>query len=245
VSVTYQSALNDLRARLDEKGVARFWADAQLISWIAQGCRDVARRSETLWEYNTGIAAVPSEAEYALPGDVLRLHRIEYVPQASLNPVTVYPLMLSNKYEMDQRWGAAQYLQSIYPTWAVIRGTPGNPRNNGSSNLIFQVYPVPSQAGVFRVDYFALPNGNPATTDNLEVSGGYEDLPLLWAEAIALRSDRDPRWQESRQLYEQDLAAMIDMTRQLHDQSRQMVYSGVGGSGYAGAYGYDSIWGGL
>jgi len=232
---TYQSAINDLRARLDEKNIAHYWADTDLLNWLIQGCTDIARRSETLIEYNTTLNAVAGLADYNLPADCLRVHRIEFIPQSTVNPPLVYPLQLSTMYEMDQLWGSMQYLQSVYPSWAVIRGTPGNPLNRASGVLVFKVYPVPSQNGAWNLFYYAMPNPAAQLSDNLAVSAGYENLPVLYAEHVALRADRDPRWQESKALYEQDLLAMIEMTRRLHDQSRQISWAGTG-TGFSGGY---------
>jgi hypothetical protein len=240
--VTYASAITDLRAHLDEKVTPRYWQDTDLLNWLAQGCTDIARRTETLVEYNTQIDANPAQADYSLPTDTLRVHRIEFIPISTANPPQVYPLELSTFYEMDQRWGASQFLQSVYPSWAVIRGTPGNPLGRGSGALVFKVYPVPSQAGLFNLFYYAMPNNNPATTDTLAVQAGYESLPVLYAEHVALRADRDPRWQEAKQLYEADLEAMIEMTRRLHDQVGQVAFAGGGFSGYSGGYNYDGSW---
>ena len=222
---TYAQAITDLRSRLDEKGIAHYWADTDLLNWLVLGCRNIATRTETLVEYSTGIVAFPGLGEYPWPTDALRLHRVEYVPANSSNPPNAYPLELATVYEMDQRWGSQQYQQAIYPSYAVVgRGTPGNPRNNGSGVPVFQVYPVPSQSGYFRVWYYALPKLSPLTTDNLEVSLGYEELPVFYAEAMAFRADKDPRWQESMQLYEGGLVHMIEFTRTLHDQSQQMTW---------------------
>jgi len=235
---TYAAAITNLRARLDEQNIPRFWSDSNLLLWLAEGCLDIARRTETLIEYNTNIDANAGQADYLLPPDVLRLHRVEFIPQSSANPPQVYPLELSTFYEMDQRWGSSQYLQSVYPSFAVVRGTPGNPLGRGSGALVLKVYPVPSQSGAFNVYYYAMPNQNPATTDTLAVQGGYENIPLLYAEYIALRADRDPRWQEAKQLYEEDLLNMIDMTRKLHDQAGSVTFAGGGYSAFGG--GYDS-----
>lgn len=241
---TYQNGIADLRTRLDEKGVARYWQDPDLLNWIVEGATDIARRTETLVEYNRQINAASGVSDYVLPVDCLRVHRIEYIPQTTANPPQVYPLQLSTYYEMDQRWGASQFLQSVYPTWAVIRGTPGNPLQRGSGTMIFKVYPVPSQPGGFNTFYYALPSKTPQLTDQIAVSLGWENLPILYAEHVAMRADRDPRWQEARQLYESDLMNMMDMTRRLHDQAGQMSWQGSGGTGYGGGYTYDGMFGG-
>ena len=238
----YSSAIANLRARLDEKGVAHFWADSDLLNWLVEGCTNIARRSETLIEYNTNLTANTNQADYLLPSDVLRLHRVEYIPMSTINPPQVYPLQLSTYYEMDQRWGSSQYLQSVYPSWGVVRGTPGNPLNRGSGALVLKIYPVPSQPGLLNLFYYAMPSPTPATTDNLAVQAGYENLPILYAEHIALRADKDTRWQEAKQLYEEDLLTMIEMTRKLHDQAGSVTYAGAGFTGYSGGYNYDGGW---
>ena len=49
MAVTLLQARTEVRALLDESS-ANFWTDDQINSWLNQGCSDIARRAEVLWQ---------------------------------------------------------------------------------------------------------------------------------------------------------------------------------------------------
>jgi hypothetical protein len=69
-------AITEVRALLAESSAA-FWSDTQLQSWINQGCEDVARRAEILWEQEN-ITVVPLTAIYSFSNDFLNCHRAQF-----------------------------------------------------------------------------------------------------------------------------------------------------------------------
>jgi hypothetical protein len=209
--VTLLTIRTDVRNRLDEVS-ARRWTDAELNNWINEGLRDVARRSETILSYYTNIALVPNVAKYSMPTDVIRVHRLEFVPVGSSQ---TYPIQLSTYQEMDQVWGVSQQIQRSYPYYAVLWGF--------APNITIQFYPVPSQAGELNIYYYRLPTTLVNDIDVAEIPAGWEDLVEVYCEYVALRKDRDVRWQDSKTLYETSLQNMINVTRQLHDQARSVI----------------------
>lgn len=213
MSATLSDILADVRSRLDETTV-RFWLDSELTRWINEGLRDISRRAEVLLSYNTNIPALPNCAKYVLPNDVLRVHRVEFIPSGSNQ--STYTLQASTYQEMDNVWGIRQSVQRSYPSYYVLWGVAG------PIGITMQLYPVPSQAGTINLYYYRLPKTLVATTDVAEIPEGWQDLVALYCEYLAMRKDRDPRWQESKQLYEESLIAMINVTRQLHDQARSV-----------------------
>lgn len=204
---TLVTVRNDVRARLNET-TARFWTDAQLNVWINEGMRDLARRTETIQTFGTTITTVAGTAEYVVPADVLRVHRVEFVPTGATQ---IYPVQLTTYDELDQVWGIYPNTVQGYPVYAALWGFP--------PTLKLRLYPVPSQAGTINLFYYRLPAAVSADGDTLEVLAGYEDLIALYCEYVARRKDRDPTWQEAKALYEERVSEMVDTTRQWHDQA--------------------------
>lgn len=208
--VTLVNIRTDVRARLDEAGTGRFWLDSELNQWINAGVRDVARKSETIQSFNTTINAVPNQAKYSLPQDVIRVNRIEYVPTGTNQN---YPIQPSTYQEMDQIWGINQLSQTMsYPYNYVLWGFP--------PNLVVQFYPVPASAGVFNLFYYRVPHLLVNDTDIVEIPEGWDDLVSLYCEFTAKRKDKDQTWQDAKQLYDEGIIDLIERTRQWHDQAR-------------------------
>lgn len=196
--------------------------------------RDVSRRTETIEEFFTSITLLPGVNIVSMPPDILRVHRLEYVPTGE-SQNTVYPINLTTYAELDQVWGIMQNSPMNYPSYAAFWGF--------APNMKMKLYPVPSQSGSLNVFYYRLPKKATADTDIIEVRVGWEDLIVLYCEYVARRKDRDPTWQEAKVLYEEKLEEMINVTRQWHDQAQvitvgnsaipQWLYSFDGGG-----YGY-------
>lgn len=239
---TLQDALTRTRDLIDEP-TAVFWTDDQLTVYINDGTRDVARKAEDIISFNTSVSAVAGTYLYALPTDTLRIHRVEFVPTGQTQ---VYPLQASTYDEMDAIWGVNQAIQSSYPGWFCLRGTPGGTQSGSvDTRMVMQVYPVPATSGtfnlfVYRQPYqFLAPSTNPGElTKVMEVPGGWEDLPVMYAAYKAQIKNRDERWKEFRQTYQEDLEYLIQVSRQLHDQSGRFStgspYIGMG-VGYGGS----------
>lgn len=196
----------------------RFWSQAEIDVWLNEGARDIARRAESLLVYDTSIAAMPNTARYALPAQIIRLHRVEYQPVGSF---LVYPLKPKTYDEIDPIAGINPLLQSSYPYYFYMWGYP--------PNITMQVYPVPSQAGHFNLFYYKMPTPMVNPTDICDLPSGWEDLVVTYGEYRARRKARDPLWSEVKNEYEQKVTEHIDVTRQWHDQQRHVITeSGLG-----------------
>lgn len=191
-----------------------FWTDAQLNRWINDGCRDVARRTETLQTFDTSLTAVASQATYSLNADVIRLHRVEFVVNSQ-----VYPMEASTYDQMDSMWGTFQTQTNSYPMFYVVRGTPGS--------LTMQVYPVPSQSGTFNIFYYRLPQPMVSDTDDADLAEGWQDMVVLYCETQARRVSKDPTWKDAKQEYESRILDLISVTRQYNDQA-EYITTGLG-----------------
>lgn len=204
---TLLATRTDVRAHLGEI-TPRQWTDAQLTVWINEGLRDLARRTETIQTFTAALLAVAGTAEYVVPADVLRIHRIEFVPTGTTQ---VYPVGITTYDELDQIWGNQAASAGGYPVYGALWGFP--------PALKLRLWPVPSTAGAINLYYYRLPVTAAADADVLEVLAGYEDLIVLYCEYVARRKDRDPSWQDAKVLYEERVALMIETTRQWHDQA--------------------------
>lgn len=211
---TLSDVRTDIRARLNEN-TARFWTDAQLNTWINEACRDVARRTETLQDFHTSLLINAGLGKYDLPSDVIRLHRVEFIPLGSDNTYVVEP---STYQEMDRMWGTNQTSMMSYPYYFVLWGFP--------PGLTIQLYPIPSQAGSLNIYYYRQPKTLTNDTDVVEIPEGWQDLLSLYVEYVAKRKDRDMTWQEAKTLYEEQIQYMMDRTRVWHDQARVMTIGG-------------------
>jgi len=215
---TYQ---DELRDRLDEASAA-FWTNKQIQRWLNQAVRDIARKTEWLRSRDSQ-SVVPGTQEYTTPLDAIRIHRAEYVRTGDNQ---VYPLEYRDWNAMDNVWWTQQTITSQTPAfWTMWGAVP---------NLSVALYPIPSTAGTLKLFYYKAP-AELAVDDSdaavvLEVPEGWEDLVLQFAEYCALRKDSDPRWQEAKALYDENLADLYTTAIRFTDQAGQMVYDvGVGG----------------
>ena len=201
----------------------RFWTDTELTDWLNDGARDLARKAEDLLVYDTSIAVTANIAVYLLPTDTIRVHRAEFVPTGSTQ---AYPIRASSQDEMDQIWGTWQGNPSSYPSFFVTRGYPGG---TGSSAFKIQFYPVPSQAGNINLFYYKMPAritdpiADPSQlAATIDLPEGWDDTLIKYVEWRALRKSKDPRWQEAKALYDEDLDHLLNITRYFHDQQQVM-----------------------
>lgn len=221
MTVTLSDAIRRVRSNFDEP-TASFLTDTAITDWVNDGNRDQARRSENLWVFDTSITISANVAVYALPSDIIRIHRMEFVPTGSIQ---TYPVLGSTQMQMDQIWGINQQSPSSYPSYFVMRGYPGGSSGTGrDSTFKIQLYPMPSQAGSLNLYYFRMPYrfldpiANPSElAKTLDVPDGWDDLTVLYAEYNALRKDRDDRWKDVKALYDEQVEYLLNVTREWHD----------------------------
>jgi len=214
---TQATYLTNVRSKLDETTSGQ-WSDTELRGWINEAARDIARRTETLQTYEE-INVTANTQEYTLNDGCLRVHRVEWRPTASSN---VYPLEYRDFNSMDAVWWSSQTTSKGYPTFYTMWGYP--------PTLKIVLYPTPSEAGKLKVFFYQtatnLATDGTAAGSTVQVPIGYEDLIEAYVEFVALRKDRDPRWQESRAIYMDSLNEMIDTTRRWTDQGDFIQISG-------------------
>lgn len=201
---TQNQFLRRARVRLNEL-TARQFQDQDLREWLNEAARDIARKTECLQE-RTAIAGIIGTSEYTVPSTAIRVFRVEFTPTSertrSLNYVDVKSM---DGFGWEQRDRSQSY-PDVFTVWGSGR------------TLKLIVFPAPSGAGSFTVWYYRLPTDlaeetNDDGAEHLELPQGWDDLALDYLEYRALRKDRDPRWTESKQLYDENLSQMYDNTR--------------------------------
>lgn len=213
---TLATMIAEVRARLDEASPA-FWSDEEITRWINEGTRDIARRAEVL-ETSATVSVVAGTAEYTLAANVARINRVAYIPTGSSQQ---YPLEYKDFNSMDAAgwtWTTARGYPVVYTLWGY---TP---------NLKAVLYPTPAAAGTLKYWYYAYPTelatDGSAAGSTVDVPNGWDDLVITYCEAMALRKDANPRWEEARQLYEGNLLEMMDRSRRWTDQGDAIQQNG-------------------
>lgn len=214
MTYTMNEAITEVRSLLDENS-AQFWSNLELESWINQGCQDVARRAETLWQ-EVIINVTPLVQNYPFPNDFLNIHRAEF--QLS-NTDQTFNLEYRGINQMDEIWGILHSLPAAWPQYFTIRG-------NSVLGFYLMLYPSPGSQGSLTVYYYRQAVAVTTGGLNIDVQPGWEDIVFDYAVFKAKRKAEDPTWQEAFQLYNGNLAMMIDKTRNMTDQGEQIT-SGI------------------
>ena len=210
-----------VRLRLDEALPGVGWSDAEIRGYINEGFRDIARRTETIERTQT-ISVSAGVQEHTLPADMIRLHRVEWKPTGQSQ---VYPVEYHDFQNMDAVWWTGKETASGTPTLCTMWGYP--------PSLKLILYPRPQLAGTLNVYYYSVPTG--LATDGTDaavtipVPTGWEDLVAEYATYLAFRKDQNPRWQEARLAYEDNVTRMIDLTRRWSDQPGGGISNSMGG----------------
>lgn len=198
---TVDTAVTALRERLDETTAAQ-WTDVQLRRWLNEGLRDIARRTRHYWDVDT-IDTAADDGEYTVADDVLHIKHVYFNPDGDVG--RQIPLEARAFEAMNQVWWDRQDQSSGYPTFFTTYGY--------APTLTIKLYPVPSVAGTLKLHVIRLPADLDITsgTGNIDVPTGWVEVAYDYAEYMALRKDRDPRWQESYEMYEGKVQGLIDM----------------------------------
>ena len=213
MTLTLAQARTEVRDILDEATQA-FWTDAQLNSWLNQGCADIARRALCLRKLST-VAVVANTQNYNAPSDIYQLYRVEFVPSTGS---FIYPLTWMGYQEADMAWGTYQSFPAAWPEIFVLWSNPGA-TTQSPATLQIRLFPVPAQAGVLNVFYYRQVVQASADGDQLDTLPGWEDLAVEYAVYKAKRKDKEADWQDAFSFYEQKLNDMIMVSATFQDQA--------------------------
>lgn len=214
---TMGQALTAVRIRLDE-ATATAWSDAEIRGWINEGVTDIARRTEAIIKTAVLAVSANSATTAAFPTDLLRITRAELFSYAGGTEFRKLEIREFN--EMDPTWHSSRGQDTGTPLFLGIAGYP--PFLTGT------LYPIPQSSGSVNLTYYSsvTPLSTTSSDDAVALSlpTGWESLAYEHATYLALRRDgQSAEWQASKQIYEEMLNDMIDMTRHYHDQPQQIV----------------------
>lgn len=221
--LTQAEAITLTRDALNE-ATARQWSDTQLRRWINAAVRDIARVAEIYETTATFLltAAVQTYDLSVISPAITRIHRVEFVPTGSTQ---VYPLEYEDYSNLDHIWGTGKTTSQARPSvWTAWGFSPA---------INFLVYPTPSIGGDCTLYYYAIPDklDEDTTADanaELALPEGWDDVITVFAEYHALRRDRDQRWQEAKQLYDERLNHLMNVSNRHSDQAGRLVPTGNG-----------------
>ena len=223
---THLEAVTELRDRLFE-ATAATWTNPQLVRFLNEGLRDVARRTLCLTTQAT-ISSVAGTGEYTLASDILRVFRVEWIPGTGRRQV-----LAPRPYQaMDAAWWNDQDRTSSDPLLYTVWG------NSPTARL--KLYPVPDTSVVngIRLFYARLPLAIPSATDppsgvaTVDMVEGWIDLALDYAEYLALRRDGQlAKMASALSEYERKIGNMVDGQliapgHGMTDASNEMVFDG-------------------
>ena len=216
MATTVTTAVESLRERLDETTAAQ-WTDQSLRRWLNEAIRDIARRTRHYWDTDT-IAVVASTGEYTVSADVLHVHHVYFQPTGESRQIPLEPRAFE---AMDSVWLDRQDADGGYPYVYTLFGH--------APTLTLKLFPVPSLTGTLTLHVARLPAAIDIASGsgNIDVPDGWLELAYDYAEYMALRKDRDPRWQESYQMYEKRVQEMIEMGS-YNTAPNEFVWSGSG-----------------
>lgn len=202
MTTTIANVLIRTREMLDETTAAR-WTDVSLRAWLNDGLNDVARETQALKDIAT-FNTVASTAEYTLAANILAVEFVYFVTSDG-RYVPLDPIAFEGA---DQVWGQYQNQTSYQPTVFTVWGFP--------PALKIRLYPVPSAVNQIsmRVSRLATQIDTTGAGDAsaIDFPDGWIDTLVDYCEHRALRSDRDPRWQEAAASYREkrDSLKMVD-----------------------------------
>jgi uncharacterized protein DUF6682 len=218
---TQAQLITAVRDRLDEATEGE-WTDKNLRRWINQGCRDLCRDLEVL-DSTTVFAMTAGDGTQTGPSDMIRCSHAEWQNDSD---TSVYPLQWRDFNAMDPIWFADRAVTSSRPQFFTITGFVPTTQ--------FRLYPIPAEDGNLSIKYYRLPvelavdtAANANTT--LDIPEGWDDAVESYVEYMALRKDRDPRWQEAKSLYDETKEQLRGLSRSLSNQPGQVVPQVAGG----------------
>jgi hypothetical protein len=187
--------IEQIRDALDEATESQ-WSNPQIRRWINRGLRDIARVTRHFQDRIT-VSLTAGVSEYAIPANVLEVTDAFFLPGDGRS-IT----LTARQYEsMRQVWGDRPNSTSFSPQVFSIWGY--------SPNLRIVLYPVPERditnglaLMVVRTPVPLNPTGSQDSAQ-LDFPDTWMDALVHFAESQALRNDRDPRWQEAYQLYQE------------------------------------------
>lgn len=219
--ITQAQMITAVRDMLDEASDGE-WTDKNLRRWINDGCRDLCRAAEVL-DTVANLDVGNGDATITLPTDLIRISHAAWQEDGQ---DLVYPLEWRQFNAMDPIWYANREITSSRPQFYTTQGFV--------PTAVLRLYPIANADGTVQLKYYRLPvklaeETNADANDNLDIPEGWDEAVKWYVEYMALRKDRDPRWQEAKSLYDEAKGTLIGLSRTLSDQPGMIVPSVTGG----------------
>ena len=214
MAISQAQALLEVRSLIDEP-VAQFWTDTEITTWLNEACSVIQRETEAMQKGPVALTTTAAVQTYLAPSDVLRIHRVEFVPSNATS--YTYALGFRGYNEMDAVWSNLKTLPSAYPEYYTLWQNPDN-TGTALAGLNVLLYPVPSVSGILNLYYLRNIIPTTMTTDYLDVLPAWENVPVNYAAYRALRKDADPRWRDFRDEFQMDIEKMKTVSRTFTDQ---------------------------
>ncbi len=205
---TLTTAIAAVRSRLDE-ATAVYWSDDEITTWINEGCRDLARRTESLRDTASIAVTMPSAISYNLPDDCIRVTKVQYKRTGDTYQYDLNPTRVSSAEAQSWNNEDSSGTPQLYFTWGFA-GTLGTPQ--------LYVRPKASSAGTITVYYYRTPVAVSSGGDSLEIPIGWEDVIYEYCEYKARLKAGDERWRNAKEEYESKLVDFYEVTRDMVDQ---------------------------
>lgn len=220
MSKTQAVLVNELSQRLGDPHLTYFGIE-ELRTWINEGAREIARRTECLRAVST-VSVTSGTQSYSGPTDMVRIHKIEFIPTGDTRS---FPLEYRDQSAADIVWGTQRAItQSYAPEFWSGWGFPG------SSNFTIELYPTPSTNGSLRIHYYRLPvdlavAGNGSAGTAIDCPAGWEDVILDWAETRAELKRKDVNaYQIKDAIFKDHLMAIMDTSIRYTDAPGEITF---------------------
>ena len=219
MSKTQGVLLTELAARLADPHHSYF-SKTELRTWINEGAREIARRTECLRAVATAAVTAGTQS-YVAPTDAVRIHKVEFIPTGDDRS---FPLEHRDQSAADIVWGTQRTItQSYAPEFWSGWGYPG------SSTYTIELYPTPSANGTLRFHYYKLPTdlsitGSAAGTA-IDCPNGWEDVILDYAETRAELKRKDVNaYQIKDAIFKDHLMAIMETSIRYTDSPGEVTF---------------------
>ncbi len=205
MALTVFDVIKQIRSLIDEPSPA-LASDSDIIAWINEAQRDIARTAECL-EATADLAVTSLQQTITAPDDTIRIHDVTYQPTGQTQ---IYPLRFQTRQQANLIWGTYPSMSSAYPNFYTLWGV-------SPAAITIQLYPVPSLAGTLNVYYYRMPVDIATFTGNLDIPLGWEDAVVNYCAYIYSMKSKDPKWTDFYKLYTNKLQQLINRTQQYSD----------------------------
>lgn len=214
MALTAIEVIRQIRSLIDEPSPA-LASDADILAWINQAQRDIARKAECL-EQSATLPVTSLQQTVTAPVDTIRIHEVKYQPTGQ---TFVYPLEYREKREMNYFWGTYPSQSSAYPNYWTSWGI-------SPSAIDITLFPVPAQAGNLLVYYYRFPADIMFFTSPLDIPGGWEDAVVQYCSYLYKMKSKDKDWTDHYKIYNETLTDLINRTTQYTDATTSIMRGG-------------------